>query len=135
MKARWKITFGAVCMAYLVAPFFAGVFELGHRSGPVLWPENWHDGFFIIGCEGANGYKPRVGLESLFLRRAIFYGLPQRPYPKEKRLQIIEDCKKRDLYSINWILTTEAQISEMEANGQYSIFDNRRKFRIHMKDQ
>jgi hypothetical protein len=128
MKLRWKITLGFVGMAYLIAPYFAGMFGLGKRNGPVLWLEWLHEMLYIIAYESVYDIKPRRGLDDIFLRRPFFYGLPERPYPKTRRLQMLEERKKRNPegndFGVKW---AEARISEMEAEGQYSAFDKRRK--------
>jgi len=125
------IILGVLGMAYLAAPYFAGVMELGKRSGPVWWPEWLHETLYIIGCEGANGYKPRRAPEDIFLRRPFFYGLPERPYPKAKRLRMIEEREKRNPENdFSSMKEAEERVSEKEANGQYSMFDPRRKIFI-----
>ena len=130
------IAIGVVAVFYAIAPYYAGVLEIAPRSGPVLWAREWHTALYAIGCENYNGYKPREGLERIFLRRPFFYGLPERPYPKEKRLEILEerlngrDPETVEDFFIKWAIRTEAWISEQEESGQYSTFDRRRKIRI-----
>ncbi|MCL1888624.1 MAG: hypothetical protein FWF96_07125 [Kiritimatiellaeota bacterium] len=130
MKIRlgWKIVLSVVLFVYLVAPFFAGALGLGRRPGPVLWLEGWHDFLYSMGYEGSFHIKPRIGPGDIFLRRPFFYGLPERPYPKEKRLQMIEERRERDPDRDDWALRQfEKHISELEAEGQYFVFDSRRR--------
>ena len=125
------IILASLLAVYLAAPVIAGRLELGKRRGPVLWPEWLHETLFIIGCESANGYKPRVGWEDAFLRRPFFYGFPERPYPKETRLKMVKVSEKHNYGGWSPLIKmAEESVSEKEANGQYSMFDKRRKIFI-----
>ena len=45
---------------YLIVPFFAGVFSIGNKLGPRLYPESLHVVVYSIGYRAAYDTKPRV---------------------------------------------------------------------------
>ena len=134
---RLVIILGVVGMVYVAAPYFAGMMELGGPRGPVLWPEKYHETLFVYGCDYANGYMASGhSFEYELVRRALFYGLPERPYPKEKRLEVLKMMYgHHDDYIIDFMIDVhEKRISKREAEGQYSVFDKRRKIFIRRDD-
>lgn len=65
----------AVMAVYLVLPLLAGVFAIGDRRGPRVYPASFHEPLYVIGWEvaGRDG-KPRV-LGRGASPRPWFYGL------------------------------------------------------------
>jgi hypothetical protein len=116
MKRKWKIVIASVVGVYAIFPFIAGALELGARRGPVFYPSDYHSTLFILGCESFHDYKPRQGPASIFYRKALFYGLPERPYPKEKRIRMIEERRAKGMNEriVKLYEETEARISEFE---------------------
>ena len=60
---------------YIVFPFIAGLFAIGDRDGPKIYPRSYHTILYIISYEMVRDEKPRQNIE---LERPWFYGLPRR---------------------------------------------------------
>jgi hypothetical protein len=76
MPARLKIAklFGSVVLLYLIFPFIAGVFAIGDRDGPKIYPLSYHHLLYMISYESVWHEKPRQNVE---LDRPWFYGFPR----------------------------------------------------------
>ena len=60
---------------YLILPILAGAMKHGERTGPVIYPELYHELAFRIGYSLAGHGKPRLGVyKSLLFKRPFFYG-------------------------------------------------------------
>ena len=64
-----------VAVLYVVFPFIAGLFAIGDRDGPKIYPRSYHANLYIISYEMVRDEKPRSSIE---LDRPWFYGLPRR---------------------------------------------------------
>ena len=119
MKKK-KVIIAAACILFfvlLLAPYIAGLKQIGNRSGPFFYPEGFHTVIFIAGHEAATGIKPRSGITDLLYRRPYFWGLPMRPRGESERDEILKRMKERNpgsrLYEV--ILEHNQQLN-MEAN-------------------
>lgn len=65
----------ATSLLYCSLPILAGIFSIGDRHGPVIYPQTAHEVLYIVGWElaGHSG-KPRV-LGRGAPPRPLFYGL------------------------------------------------------------
>lgn len=73
-KRTAKLVAGAAIL-YIVFPFIAGLFAIGDRDGPKIYPRSYHAILYIISYEMVRNEKPRRNIE---LERPWFYGLPRR---------------------------------------------------------
>ena len=64
-----------VAVVYVIFPFLAGLFAVGDRDGPKIYPPSYHTVLYIISYEIMRDEKPRQNVE---LERPWFYGLPRR---------------------------------------------------------
>jgi hypothetical protein len=118
MKSKWWIVILVIGSCYVSAPYFAGALKIGERRGPVIYPRQFHVVLYITGFEEFHGYKPRDRPGTLFYKRALFYGFPERPQPREKRIQQLEKIRKSRLPVdfLNELTEIEARIAEAEKN-------------------
>lgn len=71
---RYLLIAGIILIIYLAMPIVAGVYEIGNRSGPILYPSDVHAELYLIGWEAAgNEGKPREPFGHP--PRPWFYGL------------------------------------------------------------
>jgi hypothetical protein len=73
-KQRVRRTVKMVAVLYAVFPFIAGLFAIGDRDGPRIYPRSYHAALYIISYEIVRDEKPRSNLE---LERPWFYALPR----------------------------------------------------------
>ena len=71
---------GLIVILYLVFPAIAGVFAIGDREGPKIYPLFYHQHLYMISYESVWQEKPRQNPD---FDRPWFYGFP-RP-PRERR--------------------------------------------------
>lgn len=64
-----------VAVLYIIFPFLAGLFAIGDRDGPKIYPRSYHTVLYMISYEIVRDEKPRQNIE---LERPWFYGLPRR---------------------------------------------------------
>jgi hypothetical protein len=74
MMRRTAKILALVAVLYVVFPFIAGLFGIGDRDGPKIYPRSYHANLYIISYEIVRNEKPRSNLE---LERPWFYGLPR----------------------------------------------------------
>ncbi|HSI09803.1 MAG: hypothetical protein ACAH89_13550 [Rariglobus sp.] len=119
MKSKWWAVILVVGFGYVAAPYVAGSLKVGERRGPIIYPRQFHAALYITGCEEFHGYKPMDRPGTLFYRRAYFYGLAERPQPREKRLQQLEKIRNSRLPVdfLNHLIEIEARIAEEERAG------------------
>jgi len=67
-----------VLVLYMVFPFIAGLFAIGDRDGPKIYPRSYHAIVYMTTYEMVRSEKPRRDIE---LERPWFYGLPRRRTP------------------------------------------------------
>lgn len=60
---------------YLLFPFVAGLFAIGDRDGPKIYPSSYHTILYMVSYEMVRDEKPR---QSPFLERPWFYGFPRK---------------------------------------------------------
>jgi hypothetical protein len=60
---------------YLLFPLVAGLFAIGDRDGPRLYPSSYHTSLYMISYEAVRNEKPR---QNLLSDRPWFYGLPRK---------------------------------------------------------
>jgi hypothetical protein len=56
-------------------PFVAGLFAIGDRDGPKIYPSSYHTILYMISYEMVRDEKPR---QSPFFERPWFYGFPRK---------------------------------------------------------
>ena len=72
---KFSIFASVVVILYLVFPVIAGLFAIGDRDGPKIYPESYHTMLYMISYEAVREEKPR---QNPFLERPWFYGFPRR---------------------------------------------------------
>jgi hypothetical protein len=60
---------------YLLFPLVAGLFGIGDRDGPKIYPSSYHTVLYMITYEEVRSEKPR---ENPFYERPWFYGFPRK---------------------------------------------------------
>ena len=60
---------------YLLFPFVAGLFAIGDRDGPRIYPSSYHTVLYMVSYEMVRDEKPR---QSPFFERPWFYGFPRK---------------------------------------------------------
>lgn len=60
---------------YLIFPVVAGVFAIGDRDGPKIYPEYYHAQMYMISYEAVRDEKPR---QNFLFERPLFYGFPRK---------------------------------------------------------
>ena len=65
-------------LLYLAGPLLAGMFAIGDRDGPIIYPEEYHTVMYIAAYEAVRNEKPRITSEVRGFERPLFYGFPQR---------------------------------------------------------
>lgn len=67
---------------YFIAPILAGVFEIGDKMGPRIYPTNFHESLYCLGWELSTHKesKPHVGYWFKKELRPMFYGLHSKNY-------------------------------------------------------
>ena len=60
---------------YLLFPFVAGLFAIGDRDGPRIYPSSYHTVLYRVSYEMVRDEKPR---QSPFFERPWFYGFPRK---------------------------------------------------------
>jgi len=66
---------GAVVILYVILPFVAGLFAIGDRDGPKIYPEHYHAQMYMITYEAVRHEKPR---QNFLYDRPLFYGFPRK---------------------------------------------------------
>lgn len=74
-RLRIAKIFGAVVILYIIFPFLAGVFAIGDRDGPKIYPEYYHAQMYMISYEAVWDEKPR---QNYLFERPLFYGFPRK---------------------------------------------------------
>lgn len=71
------VTLGTTLGVYLSGPIVAGIFEIGNRAGPKIYPMGLHEALYRIGwaCSEHNGIKPRLIHVFDESKRPWFYGV------------------------------------------------------------
>jgi hypothetical protein len=64
-----------IVVLYLLFPTVAGLFALGDRDGPKIYPSSYHTILYLISYEMVRNEKPR---QSLLFERPWFYGFPRK---------------------------------------------------------
>ena len=81
MKIKKKMVVALILLAaYIAAPIFAGVFEIGDRMGPRLYPVGLHENLYSLGWKLSSHQesKPRVAPWFKSELRPWFYGMHSR---------------------------------------------------------
>jgi hypothetical protein len=94
---KWKLilfTIGCMAIFYIFGPIIAGLRGVGEREGPIIYPEEFHTGFYILGYEGMFHEKPRANPDSWMYKRPLFYGLPRRLKSSDERENYIKHAKE-----------------------------------------
>ena len=87
----------AVIVLYLIMPIFAGVFEIGNRWGPKIYPIWYHETLYLVAWEMGTheGNKPRIGVWYREEYRPWFYGMNSRNDDPDFIKQGIEEFKRK----------------------------------------
>ena len=62
-------------LLYLLFPSVAGLFAIGDRDGPKIYPSSYHTILYMVSYEIVRDEKPR---QNPFLERPWFYGFPRK---------------------------------------------------------
>ena len=92
MKRRTVKILAVVVVLYVVFPFIAGLFAIGDRDGPKIYPRAYHANLYIISYEIVRKEKPRSNIE---LERPWFYGLTRHRIQASDRNNVIFVCNLR----------------------------------------
>jgi hypothetical protein len=65
-----------VAIAYLSGPIVAGIFGIGNRAGPKIYPQGLHELLYIIAWESSSHHEGKPRLPAVFRPeyRPWFYG-------------------------------------------------------------
>ena len=87
----------AAIALYLIMPIVAGIFEIGNRWGPKIYPIWLHETLYMIAWEMSSheGGKPRIGVWYREEYRPWFYGMYSRNDDPDFISQGIEEFKKK----------------------------------------
>lgn len=71
------LALGTTLGVYLGGPIVAGIFEIGNRAGPKLYPMGLHETLYEIAweCSEHEGTKPRIAAVFDKSKRPWFYGM------------------------------------------------------------
>jgi|UniRef100_UPI0037850B5D hypothetical protein len=94
MKHRRSTLVACLLIAYVSAPYLAGIYQIGEREGPVIYPEGYHSFVFQMGHESFHHEKSRQSLDVWMYKRPFFYGLPRRLKSEQERLEFIEMVRR-----------------------------------------
>ncbi len=75
-KALLALSLALVAIAYLSGPIIAGIFGIGNRAGPKIYPEGLHELLYVIAWQSSshNEGKPRLPAVFRSEYRPWFYG-------------------------------------------------------------
>ena len=76
-RANRVLLLVVVFVLYIEGPLIAGVFGIGDRDGPKIYPRAYHEALYMISYEEVCGEKPRSHGELCGGGRPFFYGLPR----------------------------------------------------------
>ena len=74
MRSKLNILVATVLILYLGGPLIAGLFGLGDRDGPRIYPSRYHTVLYKITYSMTHDDKPRIGWDSNESERPLFYG-------------------------------------------------------------
>ena len=78
-NSKWMVMtgVGVLVIMYLVLPFVMGMYGVGDRRGPKVYPRWYHQELFKLGWEAGNHSekKPRIPIDGWKTVRPWFYGL------------------------------------------------------------
>ena len=96
LSAKWTAvaTGAAMLVLYVLGPVIAGALGWGLRTGPVIYPETFHESLYIPAHELVRDEKPRLGMDEWMYRRPFFYGLPRRLKSPSERQAYIENAMR-----------------------------------------
>ena len=77
MKGKYVLLVITAFVLYLAGPIIAGLFAIGERDGPIIYPSEYHTAFYIASYEAVRHEKPRLSLDHHKFERPLFYGLPR----------------------------------------------------------
>lgn len=60
---------------YLLFPMVAGLFAIGDRDGPKIYPKGYHATLYMVSYEAVRNEKPR---ENFLYERPWCYGFPRK---------------------------------------------------------
>jgi hypothetical protein len=76
MRIKLILTIVTASILYLAGPLIAGLFGIGDREGPRIYPSAYHCALYMIAYEEVRDEKPRLSIEQDF-ERPLFYGFPR----------------------------------------------------------
>ena len=75
MRAKRILIVVIILILYLAGPLIAGLFGIGDREGPRIYPIEYHAQLYKITYSMSHTDKPRIPFDSG--ERPLFYGLPR----------------------------------------------------------
>ena len=76
MRVKIILSIAIALVLYLAGPLIAGLFGIGERDGPRIYPSQYHSALYISAYEEVRGEKPRLNIDQ-DLERPLFYGFPR----------------------------------------------------------
>jgi hypothetical protein len=77
MRTKLILPIAAALILYLAGPLIAGLFGVGERDGPRIYPREYHTALYMTTYEMMRNEKPRLSIEAGETERPLFYGLPR----------------------------------------------------------
>ena len=77
MRGKLILSILAALILYIAGPFIAGLFAIGDREGPRIYPKDFHTVLYKITYSATHDDKPRVAEGE----RPLFYGFPRTRQP------------------------------------------------------
>ena len=75
MRTKLILPTAAALLLYLAGPLLAGLFGIGDREGPRIYPRAYHTALYMTTYEMVRDEKPRLSIEASETQRPLFYGL------------------------------------------------------------
>ena len=76
MKGKYVLVVITAFVLYLAGPIIAGLFAIGERDGPIIYPSEYHTAFYIASYEALRHEKPLLSIDNHNFELPLFYGFP-----------------------------------------------------------